>query len=188
MRLTVPPAAGDPGATKGLSTVIGMLQADFDFSSPSAKPSRVAYYYCTQSTGDRDYRSCEQILRSLLRQLSVPVDNCPVPHFIDEAFTLSQSSGFPSSTRGPDSELCLKYLCRLLEVRQYYTRVALVLEGFDECDEQTQISLVGFMKKLISTEGLCPIRILIQTRSEPLVEGVPTNGMLSPTSLHSKSL
>src|SRR5437588_7365108 len=169
MKLIVPLAS--TGMTKSISAVISQVQLDFAKAAEEdpTKTFGVAYYYCSRYA-QPDYRGHEQILRSLLQQLYAPLvavgDRSPALQSIDMSifavFAEKQSSGFPSTMIGPSSEECCLLLRELLKV---YTRVAVVLEALDECDEQTQSYLAEEFDKLIKgTEGLCTIRVLISKK------------------------
>lgn len=171
MKLIVPLA--DTGMTKSVSAVISQVQSDFAkaASEDPTKTFGVAYYYCSWYTHSEG-RGHMQILRSLLKQLYAPLDavgdRSPELQAIDmsifSSFAEKQHEGFPSIIRGFSSKECTLLLHKLIKM---YTRVAVVLEALDKCDEKTQSYLTQELGELIkATEGLCTIRVLISNEPE----------------------
>ena len=144
------------GKTKLISVVVNSLLRDLE-KKPQGEA--IAYFYCDRNQSD--HRNNENIIRSLVRQLSTPQDGDSIPSCIDDCFTGKQKKGFSSSSLTFQESTGL-----IRKLLKGYTKVTIILDALDECEESTRHLLIDELDKLVSEPSSCILKVLISSRPD----------------------
>lgn len=143
------------GKTKLVSLVISHLQSTINRDS-----EYVAYFYCVRNTAEPERGNPEEILRSILRQLSCSDPIFPIHELVQKAYIDIQDQGF-----GP-RKLTLDETSKLIiDVINTYSSVTIVIDALDECNVDTRSTFLGALKD-ISKESATPVKILVSSRDD----------------------
>lgn len=145
------PTAGC-GKTKLVSTVID------DLLQKVPEDEALAYFYCDRD--QPDHREPASVLRSFLRQLSVPRNNDAIPGLTVQMYNQKRHNAFISGKlKLRESQAVLTNLF------ETYSRTTLVVDALDECDRKTRLDFMKIVKKSIA-ESSKPVVILISSRQD----------------------
>ena len=140
-------------STKLISVVVNSLRRNLE-REPLGEA--MAYFYCVQNENDH-----RDIIRSLVRQLSTLRNGGFVPTCIDDCFAKKEKDGFPSSSL--TFQECASLIRKLMKD---YTKVTIVLDALDECDESTRDLLIDELNKLVSEPSSCILKVLISSGTD----------------------
>ena len=146
------------GKTKLISVVVNSLRRDLEKSTLSRREA-MAYFYCDRNKDDR--RNNSDIFRSLVRQLSTPWDGDSIPTSIDDCFAGKEKHGFPSTSLTFRESAVLVH-----NLLKGYTKVTIILDALDECDESSRHLLIDELDKLVSEPSSCVLKVLISSRPD----------------------
>ena len=137
------------------SLVIDHLQSTINRDS-----EYVAYFYCARNTAEPERGNPEEILRSILRQLSCPDPVFPIHELVQKAYVDMQDQGF-----GP-RKLALDETSKLIiDVINAYSSVTIIVDALDECNTDTRSKFLLALKD-ISAKSATPVKILVSSRDD----------------------
>ncbi|KAF4943325.1 hypothetical protein FSARC_14946, partial [Fusarium sarcochroum] len=144
---------GNPGAGKTF-----LISRVVDHSIENAERSEaVAFFYCKRDEANR--RNPQDILRSIMRQLSTPVNQAE-DRIIHQAL-----KGLPDrlAANGTtfDVSTCESLIGTLIKG---YPRTTIILDALDECDRDTREELMNALRNLI--DGNRRLRVFISSRPD----------------------
>ncbi|OCK79032.1 hypothetical protein K432DRAFT_300680, partial [Lepidopterella palustris CBS 459.81] len=147
---------GIPGSGKTtlLSLIIDHFQNITNFGSQS-----VAYFYCARSTSERERGNPEEILRSILRQLSCPGPNFPICQPVRLKYGELPCAGFRPRKLTLDESTQL-----ILEVVKSYLSVTIILDALDECNQETLSDFISALKKIVQ-QSTSTVKVLVSSRA-----------------------
>ncbi|KAK6716669.1 hypothetical protein SNK04_007621 [Fusarium graminearum] len=144
---------GNPGSGKTF-----LISKVVDYCCENAEDDEaVAYFYCKRDEENR--RNPQDILRSILRQLSTPIKQA-------ESGKIHQAlKGLPDrlATSGMtfDIPTCKNLIGTLIED---YSRTTIILDALDECERETRVELMRSMASLLDEKSR--IRIFVSSRTD----------------------
>ncbi|KAG5754056.1 hypothetical protein H9Q70_003314 [Fusarium xylarioides] len=144
---------GSPGAGKTF-----LVSKVVDYSIERAKAGEaVAFFYCKRDEENR--RNPQDILRSILRQLSSPVreTDCGMIHVAVK--DLPNRLALKGTTF--DLSICESLIGKLIED---YPRTTIILDALDECDRSTREDLMRALSNL--TNQCSKVRVFISSRHD----------------------
>ncbi|KAG9500543.1 hypothetical protein J7337_009024 [Fusarium musae] len=144
---------GNPGAGKTF-----LISRVVDYSIERAKTGdAVAFFYCKRDEENR--RNPQDILRSILRQLSTPIKE------VESGTIHIALQGLPSrlELNGTtfDVATCESLIGRLADD---YPKTTIILDALDECDRNTREELMGILSNL--TIRSSKLRVFISSRHD----------------------
>ncbi|RKL00716.1 hypothetical protein BFJ68_g12582 [Fusarium oxysporum] len=155
---------GNPGAGKTF-----LISRVVDYSIEKAEMSEaVAFFYCKREEENR--RNPQDILRSILRQLSTPVKEVEGKRIHVSLKDLPNRLALNGTTF--DVSTCESLIGRLIED---YSKTTIILDALDECNRNTREELMRVLKNL--TNGSSKLRVFISSRHDEDIlrhfEGTP---------------
>ena len=144
------------GKTKLISVVVNSLRRNLE---QNPQEEAMAYFYSDRPQGD--HRNNGDIIRSLVRQLSIPRDGDSIPSCIDDCFVEKEKLGFSSSSLTFQESTGL-----IRKLLKGYTKVTIILDALDECEESTRHLLINELDKLVSEPSSCILKVLISSRPD----------------------
>ncbi|KAF4439557.1 hypothetical protein F53441_12543 [Fusarium austroafricanum] len=144
---------GNPGAGKTF-----LISKVVDYCCENARHDEaVAYFYCKREEATR--RNPQDILRSILRQLSTPVKQMESGK-IHEAL-----KGLPDRLEASGMTLDIPTCQRLIGVLMGdYSRTTIILDALDECKRETRVELMKAISSLLNENSRS--RIFISSRTD----------------------
>ncbi|KAM0412045.1 hypothetical protein ACHAPD_008700 [Fusarium lateritium] len=144
---------GNPGAGKTF-----LVSKVVDYCCQNARlDEAVAYFYCKRDEPNR--RNPQDILRSILRQLSTPVRE------VENGKIHQALKGLPDrlETNGMtfDIPTCQNLIETLIGD---YSRTTIILDALDECDRDSRVELMKAVSGLL--KGSSKIRVFISSRTD----------------------
>ncbi|PNP78932.1 hypothetical protein FNYG_07797 [Fusarium nygamai] len=144
---------GNPGAGKTF-----LISRVVDYSIERAKTGEaVAFFYCKRDEENR--RNPQDILRSILRQLSTPVQGVERGTIHVALKDLPNRLELKGSTF--DASTCEHLIGKLIED---YSKTSIILDALDECDRNTRHELMRVMNNLLN--GSSKLRVFISSRHD----------------------
>ncbi|KAF5548835.1 het-E-1 heterokaryon incompatibility protein [Fusarium mexicanum] len=144
---------GNPGAGKTF-----LISRVVDYTIEGAKAGEaLAFFYCKRDEENR--RNPQHILRSILRQLSTPlqeIERGTIHVALKDLPTRLELNGTTF-----DVSTCEQLIGRLIED---YSRTTVVLDALDECDRNTREELMRVLSNL--TNGSSKLRVFISSRHD----------------------
>lgn len=120
----------------------------------------LAYFYCARNTGEQERGEPEEILRSILRQLSCPAPGSPILELVQQKYQELRDEGFESK------KLTLNETRKLiLDITQNYPRITIIIDALDECNAEKQPDLVDSLKE-IAEQSPNPVKIMVLSRDD----------------------
>lgn len=116
----------------------------------------LAYFYCDRNR--TDHRDPGAVLRSLVRQLSV--SDHGMSHHTYNVWWKEVEKGMPSQE--PNWEVCRGLLLKLILDQK---KTIIVVDGLDECDDETRYRLIQLLNGLVQHEDLL-VKIFIASRND----------------------
>lgn len=120
----------------------------------------MAYFYCVRNTAEPERGNTEEILRSILRQLSCSDPIFPIHELVQKAYIDIQDQGF-----GPRKLTLDETLKLIIDVINTYSSVTIVIDALDECNVDTRSTFLRALKD-ISKESATPVKILVSSRDD----------------------
>ncbi len=123
-----------------------------------ANDEAFAYFYFNRNDSSR--HSSPAALCSLVRQLSISVNDRTLPHALVQLYNRKKQQ------QRQLAEECLHeadaaYLLR--QLANVFPQTTLVLDALDECDAETRLSLVNLLDELVRSTGR-PVKVFISSR------------------------
>jgi hypothetical protein len=141
------------GKTKLVSKVIDDLT-----SRPLDVAEARAYFYCDRN--QEPYRKPENILRSFVKQLSIPsTDEDGIHSCLVELYNQKSRDGFASERIDLVESEAL-----LLQLIQTYSRTTLVLDALDECHDDSRVKIIELFDRLLKSSK--SLKIFISSRRD----------------------
>ncbi|KAJ4037350.1 hypothetical protein NW756_005645 [Fusarium oxysporum] len=159
---------GNPGAGKTF-----LISRVVDYSIKKAETSEaLAFFYCKRDEENR--RNPQDILRSILRQLSTPVKKVERGTIHVALKDLPNRLALNGTTINVST--CESLIGKLVED---YPRTTIILDALDECDRNTREELMRVLSNL--TNGSSKLRVFISSRHDEDIlrhfNGIPTMEM-----------
>lgn len=176
---------GVPGSGK---TALASAVVDHFLRQNSRQPSSIglAYFYCSKNASEPERSDPDEILRSLLRQLTFPRDQQRTVH---EAITAeyerrkveAKLDGFDiPRLRGPE---CLKLAVDILG----QDPAVLIVDAVDEIQEPRRHELMNALEQLV-IQCTSVVKVFITSRNESrLLESVPEAHRICVNSIDNRS-
>lgn len=144
------------GKTKLSSLVV---DEHVEFRKTKASDEGLAYFYCDRNR--EDHQNPDDVLRSLVRQLSVghKREDHLVKVVYDE-WTIQWQKGLPSKHLPYDK--CKEILPELLKA---YAGSTIIIDGLDECNAKTRQELIEVLDETIKTSASL-IKVFISSRDD----------------------
>jgi hypothetical protein len=117
-----------------------------------------AYFYFNRNDSSR--HSPPAALCSLVRQLSVSVNDRALPHALAQLYRSKKQQQRELAEDCLHEADAAQLLRQLAEV---FPQTTLVLDALDECDAETRLSLVKLLDELVHSAGR-PVKIFISSR------------------------
>ena len=121
----------------------------------------LAFYYCERR--GQSFQISDDVIRSLLRQLACP----PEKEFPNRKINRKLQSLFAkmgNQMTELDVKTCKQYLHQSVN---WYSRITVVLDAFDECDRSSRHELFEEIIDFFSTQSGHSIRVFVSARPEP---------------------
>ena len=116
----------------------------------------LAYFYCAQNKAEKERSDPTEILRSLVRQLSMEAGR--VHSIITDIYKSRSANGF---ARGPLSiQECLDLVIRLAT-----QDTMIVIDALDECDAQLRQTLLSGLTKIVK-EASGRVKLFVSSRDD----------------------
>ncbi|TEY50625.1 hypothetical protein BOTCAL_0275g00140 [Botryotinia calthae] len=122
----------------------------------------VAYFYCSRNTAEPERANPEEVLRSILEQVSSNTANLPIRKPVVELY-----KNLKEENRGllPQESLSLdettEVLLKILQVDPFYV----VIDALDECDPGERYNLIESLKTIID-ESANVVKVFISSRRD----------------------
>lgn len=144
------------GKTKLSSLVV---DEHLEFRETNASDEGLAYFYCDRNR--EDHQNPDDVLRSLIRQLSVghKKEDHLVKAFYNE-WRIQWLKGLPSKHLSYDK--CKEILPELLKA---YAGSTIIIDGLDECNAKTRQELIEVLDETIKTSTSL-IKVFISSRDD----------------------
>ena len=108
------------------------------------KCQALAFFYCNRNDAERERANPEGILRSIVRQLSMPGPDARLPDFVAAKYTERRRKHFA------DGPLRLDECVDLInELTKQYTSTTIIIDALDECDITTRHSLLAGLSSIM---------------------------------------
>ncbi|KAF7951700.1 hypothetical protein EAE96_006999 [Botrytis aclada] len=122
----------------------------------------VAYFYCSRNTAEPERANPEEVLRSILEQVSSNTANLPIRKPVVEVYKnlKKENRGLPPQERLSLDETT-EVLLEILQVDPFYV----VIDALDECDPRERYSLIESLKKIID-ESANVVKVFISSRRD----------------------
>lgn len=157
------------GKTGLVCRVIENLRENLDDPETGQEIRRLAIFYCSNDkakTGREETFSRadpQEVLRSIVSQLSTRKNDRHVAPIVGEKF---EASGPGSDNQRPlDYSDCVEILVEISRTLP----ITIVLDAFDECDQDKSPDLIKHLKDVISRSP-DRVKVFISTRSFPAIE------------------
>ncbi|KAF7950816.1 uncharacterized protein EAE97_002368 [Botrytis byssoidea] len=131
-------------------------------SSSMGTAALVAYFYCSRNTAEPERANPEEVLRSILEQVSSNTAELPIRKPVVEVY-----KNLKKENRGlsPQERLSLdettEVLLKILQVDPFYV----VIDALDECDPSERYSLIESLKTIID-KSASVVKIFISSRRD----------------------
>lgn len=120
----------------------------------------LAYFYCARNTGEQERGDPEEILRSILRQLSCPAPGSPILESVQQKYRELRDEGFESK------KLTLNETRKLiLDITQIYPRITIIIDALNECNTDKLPDLLDSLEE-IAEQSPNPVKIMISSRDD----------------------
>jgi hypothetical protein len=147
------PVAGS-GKTKLVSIVIEELLAN------SQDDHCLVYFYCSRNTAEPERSDPEEILRSIVRQMSVPSSRESVLRPVIEKYEEREKKGFA------DGPLRLEESVEtIVKLTAHYSVTTIVIDALDECHTETRYRLLRALSSIIR-DGTGLVKIFVSSRDD----------------------
>ena len=154
---------GIPGAGKSklTSLVIQTMLDLYDSAPGSAAP--VAYFYCSNKTGDSRNTIPEEALRSILRQLTGRESTLPLRGSVAQEYgrRREKATETGAGVKPLDAEEVFKYILDITAVDP----VTIVIDALDEVDESRRNVLFDALERIIQ-ESQSVVKLFISSRND----------------------
>ncbi|KAF7931270.1 hypothetical protein EAE99_003741 [Botrytis elliptica] len=131
-------------------------------SSSMGTAAPVAYFYCSRNTAEPERANPDEVLRSILEQVSSNTANLPIRKPVVEVYTKLKKENRGLS---PQERLNLhettEVLLKILQVDPFYV----VIDALDECDPSERYSLIESLKTIID-ESASVVKVFISSRRD----------------------
>ncbi|TGO81577.1 hypothetical protein BPOR_1097g00010 [Botrytis porri] len=122
----------------------------------------VAYFYCSRDTAEPERAKPEEVLRSILEQVSSNTANLPIRKPVVEVYKKLRKENRGLS---PQERLSLdettEVLLKILQIDPFYV----VIDALDECDPSERYSLIESLKTIID-ESASVVKVFISSRRD----------------------
>ena len=108
------------------------------------KLQALAFFYCNRNDAERERANPEGILRSIVRQLSIPGPDARLPNFVAAKYTERQRNHFADGPLRLDE--CVDLIINLTE---QYTSTTIIIDALDECEITTRHSLLAGLSSIM---------------------------------------
>jgi hypothetical protein len=120
----------------------------------------LAYFYCTRNPAEPERADPEEILRSIVRQLSCPSPGCPIMKPVTAKYNQREEDSFELTKLA--LEECLELIIQLTEL---YPSTTIVLDALDECSPNTRHELLQALDDIIQkSAGL--VKVFVSSRDD----------------------
>ncbi|KAK8257221.1 hypothetical protein IWZ00DRAFT_6963 [Phyllosticta capitalensis] len=130
---------------------------------PLARPPPLAYFYCSRDTAEPQRSNCEEILRAILKQLSVSRDDGEIKDVIAKRYKskLKDSRDAGVELSPLTASECVAVIIELTAT----SPTTIVIDALDECDLQQRDSLMLALEDIVSkSQGV--VKILLGSRKD----------------------
>lgn len=144
---------GIPGSGKSclMSMIVEKLIAE-SAHNPSSFP---VYFYCTRNTAEKERADPTYILRSILRQLSMPRSTKALPTCMVDSFNKARASFL-------DLGDTLQLVMDIIKTRPI---TYIVLDALDECDTDLRFELTDALETILR-ESQSLVKIFVSSRND----------------------
>lgn len=108
------------------------------------KRQGLAFFYCNRNEAERERANPEDILRSIVRQLSISGPHARLSKFVAEKYTERECKHFADGPLRLDE--CVDLIIKLTE---QYTSTTIIIDALDECDVTTRHSLLAALSNIM---------------------------------------
>ena len=121
----------------------------------------VGFFYCDRNESER--RNPESVMRAIVKQLSCPRPEMPIPAIIVREYEKRKHDGFSSGHLGLEDSLRLT-----TQLINSYQQSIIVIDGFDECDpDKRKLLLRSLINLTQSTANISTIlKVFISSRDD----------------------
>ncbi|KAF5867477.1 putative ankyrin repeat protein [Botrytis fragariae] len=132
-------------------------------SSSMGTAAPVAYFYCSRNTAEPERANPEEVLRSILEQVSSNTANLPIRKPVVEIFKnlIKENRGISPPQELLNSNETTEVLLKILQVDPFYV----VIDALDECDPSKRYSLIESLKTIID-ESASVVKVFISSRRD----------------------
>ncbi|KAL6717826.1 hypothetical protein ACLMJK_003911 [Lecanora helva] len=141
------------------ATVVNTLLSTNDAS----RLFRVAYFYCERSTAEPERAQPVEILRTLLKQLSISYSGQSIKAIVNEAFEKQKKEAdlHGSSILKLTEEECTKLMIQLSTEES----MIIIIDALDECEEDTRHELLEALDDVVNS-SVKPVKVLVSSRDD----------------------
>ncbi|KAF4540742.1 uncharacterized protein LTHEOB_684 [Lasiodiplodia theobromae] len=144
---------GIPGS--GKSCLVSVILEKLIEESAHCPSSRPVYFYCNRNPAERERADPTQILRSILRQLSMPWSTKTLPRSVMDKFDKERGSFFDL---GDTLDL-------IIDIIKSRTITFIVLDALDECDANLRFELTDALETILR-ESQSLVKIFVSSRND----------------------
>ena len=123
------------------------------------KHQGLAFFYCNRNDAERERSNPEDILRSIVRQLSMSGPQARLSEFVAAKYTERQCKHFADGPLRLDE--CVNLINKLTE---QYTSTTIIIDALDECDVTTRHDLLAALSSI--TQHGSPTKIFVSSRDD----------------------
>jgi polyhydroxyalkanoate synthesis regulator phasin len=120
----------------------------------------LAYFYCARNSGEQERGDPEEILRSILRQLSCPAPGFPILEAVQQKYRELRDEGFESKKLTLNETRTL-----ILDIAQNCPRITIIVDALDECNADKLPDLLDSLKE-IAEQSPNPVKIMVSSRDD----------------------
>ncbi|THV46387.1 hypothetical protein BGAL_0390g00040 [Botrytis galanthina] len=129
-------------------------------SSSMGTAAPVAYFYCSRNTAEPERANPEEVLRSILEQVSSNTAELPIRKPVVKVYeNLVKENRGLTPQEGLSLDETTEVLLKILQVDPFYV----VIDALDECDPSERPSLIESLKTIID-ESASVVKVFISSR------------------------
>ncbi|KAH0536664.1 hypothetical protein FGG08_006490 [Glutinoglossum americanum] len=139
---------------KKLSIVVNELLAN------SRDGYCLAYFYCSRNAAEPERSNPEDIIRSIVRQISSPPPGESVLGPVTEKYEERKRKSFANGPLSLEESVEV-----IIELTSYYLRTTIVIDALDECDRNTRHRMLKALDSILQkSSGL--VKIFVSSRDD----------------------
>ena len=151
---------GIPGS--GKSMLVAHVVDYFQTRSSSERcPAPLAYFYCVRNTNEPERADPEELLRSILEQLSSSDQDLPIREPVAQAYLLRRKEARGRKLERLGLDETVEIILELLDTNP----ATIVIDGLDECDPARRQDLLNALQTIIKVSNNV-VKVFVSSRDD----------------------